>query len=239
MSSFRLQKMDVLHFATHNICRGNHSNPQRAHSAVLKLSIVVSPAISARAPRAEGFEGSCCGALIHPDYCSSARKRWQFDSDGQQIQSQEAVKQWWWRRRLRENDDRRRGRNLNWPFSLIEKWCCFSVPQDFESSPLLKFVFEPEYYTHTAAMPLPGVDRVPGARVKTWLFEQQESEGYQIFISGTSSHATFLQGNVFLAMYPISVMARSRSPLGTNARSNVDVGLRSWHEKIVARLKAH
>lgn len=41
MSSFRLQEMDVLHFAAHNICRGNHPIPQRACAAVLKLSIVL------------------------------------------------------------------------------------------------------------------------------------------------------------------------------------------------------
>lgn len=35
------QEMDVLHFAAHNICRGNHSTPQRACAAVLKLSIVL------------------------------------------------------------------------------------------------------------------------------------------------------------------------------------------------------
>lgn len=41
MSSFRLQEMDVLHFTVHNICRDNHSTPQRACAAVLKLSIVL------------------------------------------------------------------------------------------------------------------------------------------------------------------------------------------------------
>lgn len=41
MSSFRQQKMDVLHFTAHNICRDNHSSPQRACVAVLKLSIVL------------------------------------------------------------------------------------------------------------------------------------------------------------------------------------------------------
>lgn len=40
LSSFRLREMDVLHFAAHNIGRGNQSTPQRASVAVLKLSIV-------------------------------------------------------------------------------------------------------------------------------------------------------------------------------------------------------
>lgn len=46
MSSFRLREMDVLHFAAHNICRGNHSAPQRARAAVLKLSIVLAGHVS-------------------------------------------------------------------------------------------------------------------------------------------------------------------------------------------------
>lgn len=41
MSSFRLLEMDVLHFSSHNICRGNRSSPQRPWAAVLKLSIVL------------------------------------------------------------------------------------------------------------------------------------------------------------------------------------------------------
>lgn len=76
-------------------------------------------------------------------------------------------------------------------------------------------------------------------RVKTWLLEQPGSEGYQIVVvSGTHSHATFLQGNFVFAKYPIPT-ARSRSLFRTNAHSNVNVGLRSRHEKIIARVEAH
>ncbi len=60
MSSFRQQEMDVLHFTAHNICRGNHSTPQRACAAVLKLSIVLavmSLAFSSDLPGARELRG--------------------------------------------------------------------------------------------------------------------------------------------------------------------------------------
>lgn len=65
-------------------------------------------------------------------------------------------------------------------------------------------------------------------QVRTRLFEQPGSEGYQIFISGTHSHVTFLQGNFVFASYPVPMTARSRSLFRTNAHSNVNVGR---HEK--------
>lgn len=38
----------------------------------------------------------------------------------------------------------------------------FFSPTGLEWNTLLTFVFEPEYYSHAAVLPLPGVDRVPG-----------------------------------------------------------------------------
>lgn len=40
----------------------------------------------------------------------------------------------------------------------------FPLPQDFECSTLLKFVFELGYYTHTAALPRSSVNRFPGSK---------------------------------------------------------------------------
>lgn len=58
MSSFRLQEMDVLHFTAYNICRGNHSTPQRACAIVLKLSISCFFERTIRGPRAKRVKGS-------------------------------------------------------------------------------------------------------------------------------------------------------------------------------------
>lgn len=90
--------------------------------------------------------------------------------------------------------------------------------------------FEFEFYTHIAVIPLPGHE---------WEHEQPGSEGYQIFVSRACSHATFLQENFVFAKHPVPMTARSRSLFQTNAHSNVKVGLRSQHEKIIAQVKAH
>lgn len=51
-----------------------------------------------------------------------------------------------------------------WFFFFKEKRCFFLVlvPRDIECNTLLKFVFEPEYYNHTAVLYLRSVDTVPG-----------------------------------------------------------------------------
>lgn len=118
--------------------------------------------------------------------------------------------------------------------------CRFSVPRDFWCNTLLMFLFEDEYYTHPAVLPLPGVDRVPGHKWEHNCLSSQDLKdikySYNIQYSGTHSHATFPQGNFVFAGYPIPVTAMSRSIFRTNAHSNMNVELRSRHEKIIPRV---
>lgn len=141
LSSLRLQEMDVLHFAAHNIGRGNQSTPQRASVAVLKLSIVSALASVAlfwggrtyQGPhRWKGWGVGAGDLSLRLLYCKVAVAwkiksrnlvKWQWHGSG--LRSQYSMSEW---------DDRRS--SLSW-----EKWF---RPAGF--STLLKFMFE-HYYT--------------------------------------------------------------------------------------------
>lgn len=149
--------MDVLHFAAHNICRGDHSTPQRACAAVLKLSIVLavmslafsSDLPGAREPRELKVRAEE-SAVSQLEYCSSARQQRLFESVACRIKSQKLVEMAMTWRGIEVKICQNKTQEL--VAFLKRNGAFFLSPTGFWT--LLKFMFEHEYYTDIAMLRL-------------------------------------------------------------------------------------